>query len=233
LAHSARITLKNSAGTILAQRDANVVGGNLYLRKIATLFVDRTLYLNVNSSQGTPFLIPNLLALSAACLSLLLVWSVYALWRDLAKRSETEAALRAQQALQTAMENSLVTGLRARDMSGRITYANPAFCEMVGYSLGEIRSFAPPMKYWAAEVRENAQGRYGDAFGGQGAEQPLRKQVRQTEWRDRRRSDARSAAAGRRRYANRLDGLGSGHQRSASAPWRKREWQRSPRTPHC
>jgi two-component system sensor histidine kinase DctS len=160
LAHSARITLEDSGGSILAQRDSNVIGGNVYTRKIATPFIDRTLYLNVNSSQGTPFLIPNLLGLSAACLSLLLVWTVYALWRDLAKRTETEAALRAQQALQTAMENSLVTGLRARDLRGRVTYANPAFCDMVGYSLDELRSFTPPMKYWAPEVREGAQARF-------------------------------------------------------------------------
>jgi two-component system sensor histidine kinase DctS len=58
------------------------------------------------------------------------------------------------------MENSLVTGLRARDMRGRVTYANPAFCEMVGYSLDEIRGFAPPMKYWAPDVKESALGRY-------------------------------------------------------------------------
>ena len=160
LAHSTRITLEDSAGAILAQRDANVTGGNVYVRKIATPFIDRTLYLNANSSQGTPFLIPNLLALSVASLSLLLAWTVYALWRDLAKRTETEAALRAQQALQTAMENSLMTGLRARDMQGRVTYANLAFCEMVGYSLDEIRSFAPPMKYWAPEVKESAQARH-------------------------------------------------------------------------
>jgi two-component system, LuxR family, sensor histidine kinase DctS len=160
LAHSARITLEDSKGTILAQRDPNVIGGNVYTRKIATPFIDRTLYLNVNSSQGTPFLIPNLLGLSAACLSLLLVWTVYALWRDLAKRTETEAALRAQQALQTAMENSLVTGLRARDLQGRVTYANPAFCDMVGYSLDELRRFTPPMKYWAPEVRESAEARF-------------------------------------------------------------------------
>ena len=167
LAHSTRITLEDSGGTILAQRDANVVGGNVYTRKIATRFIDHTLYLNVNSSQGAPFLVPNLLAMSAACLALLLAWTVYELWRDLAKRTRAEAALRAQQALQTAMENSLVTGLRARDMHGRITYANPAFCDMVGYSLDELRSFTPPMKYWAPEIRESAQDRYEMLLAGQ------------------------------------------------------------------
>jgi two-component system sensor histidine kinase DctS len=160
LAHSTRITLEDSAGAILAQRDTNVTGGDVYVRKIATPFVDRVLYLDANSSQGTPFLIPNLLALSVACLSFLLAWTVYALWRDLAKRTKTEAELHAQRALQLAMENSLMTGLRARDMEGRITYANPAFCKIMGYSLEELREFSPPMKYWAPEVKESAQARH-------------------------------------------------------------------------
>jgi two-component system sensor histidine kinase DctS len=32
------------------------------------------------------------------------------------------------------MEDSLITGLRARDLDGEVTYANPAFCAMVGFS---------------------------------------------------------------------------------------------------
>jgi two-component system sensor histidine kinase DctS len=32
------------------------------------------------------------------------------------------------------MEDSLVTGLRARDLQGRITYVNPAFCAMTGFA---------------------------------------------------------------------------------------------------
>ena len=31
-----------------------------------------------------------------------------------------------------AMENSMLTGMRAMDMEGRITYVNPAFCAMLG-----------------------------------------------------------------------------------------------------
>jgi two-component system sensor histidine kinase DctS len=42
------------------------------------------------------------------------------------------------------MEDSLVTGLRARDLRGRITYVNPAFCAMVGYSAEELLALAGP-----------------------------------------------------------------------------------------
>ncbi len=166
LAHNTQITLEDTSGNVLARRDENVHGRGVYTHKIATAFVDRSLYLNANSSQGTPFLIPNLLALSIACLSLLLAWTVYELWRDLGKRTRAEAALRAQQALQTAMEHSLITGLRARDMQGRITYANPAFCEMVGCSLNELLQMRPPMPYWAPSVAASAQERHEEQLAG-------------------------------------------------------------------
>jgi len=172
LAHNTRITLEDAAGDVLAVRDSNVPGAGVYVRKIATPFIDRMLYLSANSSHGTPLLIPNILGLSVACLSALLAWTVYALWRDLAKRTKAEVALRAQQALQTAMEDSLVTGLRARDLNGRVTYANAAFCEMVGYTLDEIRAMEPPMKYWDPAVREEAQARHNTLLAGIAIEQP-------------------------------------------------------------
>jgi two-component system sensor histidine kinase DctS len=49
------------------------------------------------------------------------------------------------------MENSLVTGMRARDLEGRITYVNPAFCAMVGLSAEQILGQKPPMSFWAPE----------------------------------------------------------------------------------
>jgi PAS domain S-box-containing protein len=57
-----------------------------------------------------------------------------ALWRHIARRLAAEGALRQQMAFRTAMENSLLTGLRARDLEGRVTYVNPAFCRIVGLS---------------------------------------------------------------------------------------------------
>ena len=39
-----------------------------------------------------------------------------------------------EHAFRKAMEDSLTVGMRARDLEGRITYVNPAFCEMTGFS---------------------------------------------------------------------------------------------------
>ena len=61
-------------------------------------------------------------------------------------------ALRLRRALafRNAMENSLVTGLRARALDGRTTYVNPSFCRMVGFDAAElIDAETPP--YWPPE----------------------------------------------------------------------------------
>jgi two-component system sensor histidine kinase DctS len=50
------------------------------------------------------------------------------------KRSDAEDALRAEHAFRAAMEDSLTVGMRARDLTGKVIYANPAFCRMTGFS---------------------------------------------------------------------------------------------------
>jgi two-component system sensor histidine kinase DctS len=50
------------------------------------------------------------------------------------------------------MEDSLFTGLRARDLEGRITYVNPAFCDMVGLPASALIGRNAPMPYWPPEM---------------------------------------------------------------------------------
>ncbi len=56
------------------------------------------------------------------------------------------------------MEDSLITGLRARDLQGQIIYVNPAFCSMVGFSADELRQAAVP-PYWPPEMADAYQQR--------------------------------------------------------------------------
>lgn len=51
-------------------------------------------------------------------------------------------------AFQKAMENSLLVGMRARDLEGRIIYVNTAFCEMTGFSSSTLIGCLPPYPYW-------------------------------------------------------------------------------------
>ncbi|PKO55163.1 MAG: PAS domain-containing sensor histidine kinase, partial [Betaproteobacteria bacterium HGW-Betaproteobacteria-19] len=77
-----------------------------------------------------------------------IVWSTWQLRRQLARRQAAEQALRRESAFRKAMEDSVITGLRARDHEGRITHVNPAFCRMTGYSADELIGATPPMPYW-------------------------------------------------------------------------------------
>ncbi len=77
--------------------------------------------------------------------------AVLALWRDIVKRQGVERELQAQVALRQAMENAVTTGLRAWDLDGRLLYANPAFCRLVGYTPQELIGRSAPLPYWPTE----------------------------------------------------------------------------------
>ena len=79
---------------------------------------------------------------------------VYAVAHDITGRKATEDALRAESAFRKAMEDSVVTGLRAIDMSGRIIYVNTAFCRMLGFEERELVGAQPPFPYWPEELRD-------------------------------------------------------------------------------
>lgn len=137
-AHQTQLTLEDFEGNVLATRDHHVVGKGVYTHRLAAPFADETLYLDADSTLGPPSLIPNVLTLSVVGMSILLAWTVYALWRDLAWRTAAEKRLRSQQAFREAMEASTITGMRATDTAGIITYVNQAYCTMVGRSTGEL-----------------------------------------------------------------------------------------------
>ena len=111
----------------------------------------QALQLRVDSSTGRPSLIPNLAVALVLGLSFALAVVVALLVRDVRRRAAAEARLAEALALRKAMEDSLVTGLRARDLNGRITHVNPAFCEMVGFSEPELMAPATP-PYWPPEL---------------------------------------------------------------------------------
>ena len=85
-------------------------------------------------------------------------------------RPETaaEAALRNEHAFRKAMEDSVQAGLRARDLEGRITYVNPAFCAMVGWSAEELTGRMPPMPYWVDEEMEATRALHDRILAGEG-----------------------------------------------------------------
>jgi two-component system sensor histidine kinase DctS len=150
----------------LDRRAAGGPGRGVYTHSRPLELPGLTLMLHTNSVKSAPRLLPNLLVGSVIALSLGLLWSLAALWRDINRRQAAEDALREQLLFRSAMENSLVTGLRARDLDGRVTYVNPAFCQMVGYPAAEIVGRIPPMPYWAPEAMNEYQQRFSEVLAG-------------------------------------------------------------------
>jgi two-component system sensor histidine kinase DctS len=91
-----------------------------------------------------PDLFPNVLTALVTAMSIALVSVLVLLGKDMRRRLRAEHDLADALAFRKAMEDSLVTGLRARDLQGRITYVNPAFCQMVGFSSEELLGHSSP-----------------------------------------------------------------------------------------
>ena len=113
-----------------------------------------TLVLRLDSWRGAPDLFPNLLTALVTALALALVSILYLLGKDTRRRLKAETDLADALAFRKAMEDSLITGLRARDNQGRITYVNPAFCQMVGFSAEELVGQSVNAPYWPPEFAE-------------------------------------------------------------------------------
>jgi two-component system sensor histidine kinase DctS len=135
----ARVGLLRGAGVYVSERLIDLPGITLQFR--------------LDSAVGRPRLIPNLAIALVLGLSLALGAVVALLVRDVRKRASAERALAESLAFRKAMEDSLVTGLRARDLDGRVTYVNPAFCQMVGYPADDlIGQTTPP--YWPPDLTD-------------------------------------------------------------------------------
>ncbi|WP_244198952.1 sensor histidine kinase [Janthinobacterium svalbardensis] len=161
-----QISLIDRDDKVLARRAAAGPGHGVYTHKRALDVPGASITLFTDSVKSQPKLLPNLLVGSVIALSLGLLWSLLALWRHISRRLVAEGALRQQMLFRTAMENSLVTGMRARDLEGRVTYVNPAFCQIVGFPAEEILGRLPPMPYWVPEALEEYQQRFVKALAG-------------------------------------------------------------------
>ena len=109
------------------------------------------LVLRLDSWRGTPALFPNFLTAMVVAMAIGLVFVLVFLARDTRRRLRAENELADALAFRKAMEDSLVTGLQARDLEGRTTYANPAFCQMVGFSVQELVQAGTAKPYWPPE----------------------------------------------------------------------------------
>lgn len=99
-------------------------------------------------------------------LSAMTAWMLIANWRHTRRRMQAQQALMAETNFRRAMENSMLTGMRALDMHGRITYVNAAFCQMTQWSEAELVGRTPPFPYWPEDDRDLLMARLEDEING-------------------------------------------------------------------
>lgn len=164
MARTHELSFVEGDGTRLARAGVRRGGGVFVAERIVDL-PGLSLQLRVDSTRGTPSLIPNLAVALVLGLSLALAVVVGLLVRDVRRRAAAEARLAEALSFRKAMEDSLVIGLRARDLDGRITHVNPAFCEMVGFSEQELMGPSTP-PYWPPELAAEYARRQSVRLGG-------------------------------------------------------------------
>lgn len=159
LSRSHSLTFTEPDGTRLATHGARLPG---LARRSTQQLLDLpgyTLVLRVQSERAAPTLFPNVLTALVTALALALVIVLMLLSRDMLRRQRAERRLAEALAFRKAMEDSLMTGLRARDLHGRISYVNPAFCQMVGFEAGELLGTGVPAPYWPTERADEYRNR--------------------------------------------------------------------------
>ncbi len=149
-----RLNLLDGNGSVLASKSSVASLSTTLSYKVPFDPPGNGLEIEVIAHRLETRLLPALLVLAIVALLATVVFSLSSLRRHVQGRYAAEAALREEHGFRKAMEDSLLTGLRARDLEGRIIYVNPAFCQMVGWSEGELVGLEPPMPYWSPEEYE-------------------------------------------------------------------------------
>ncbi len=150
------VSLQDAKGAVLAGVGLPIKGivgqipwrrkANTYSMPISPVGVD--LVVHAQAYRASLGLIGSGLFWLVSALSLMTTWMLVANWRHTRKRLQAQQALQSETNFRRAMENSILTGMRAMDLQGRITYVNAAFCMMTGWRESELVGRTAPFPYW-------------------------------------------------------------------------------------
>lgn len=160
------VQIRDSSGTLLASRSRVEPEENAPSHSILFGPATRAMLLTVSSYQDRTSLFQNGIAGAMLVLGLVAVGGLLARERHMRRRQAAEAALQEEYGFRKAMEDSLTVGMRARDLDGRVTYVNQAFCRMIGWSAEELIGQGPPMPYWIKDDMERTQAFHDAVLAG-------------------------------------------------------------------
>ena len=165
LTRNQEVSFTEADGTRLALVGAAWRGSRVFSSQQILDLPGHTLVLRMDSWHRAPSVFPNVLTALVTAMAIALCTVLVVLVRDNRRRLRAERDLGDALAFRKAMEDSLITGLRARDLQGRISYVNPAFCSMVGFTAEELLGLdiAP---YWPPELAQEYRQRQGRRLAG-------------------------------------------------------------------
>jgi two-component system, LuxR family, sensor histidine kinase DctS len=167
LRRSSSLAITESDGTRLSIVGAVHSGAGVMTAQQLVDLPGAAFMLRVERAREFGGWLPHVLTVTVGTLSLALLAVLGLFARDIGKRLRAEGRLADALAFRKAMEDSLVTGLRARDMDGRVTYVNPAFCQMVGFSAEQLIGTGLPAPWWPPELVNEYQQRQAVRLAGQ------------------------------------------------------------------
>ena len=167
LTRSQEASFTEPDGTRLAVLGAARRGSRMFSAQHLLDLSGSTLVLRMDTWHTAPSVFPNVLTALVTTMSIALITVMVVLVRDNRRRLRAERDLADALAFRKAMEDSLVTGLRARDLEGRITYVNPAFCAMVGFGAQELLGQSVTAPYWPPEFVDEYRHRQEVRLAGQ------------------------------------------------------------------
>lgn len=128
--------------------------------------VDSSASTTIESVGSLPQLTENMLIWALATLAVLSAGALFIAWRQVQRGAQAQKMLAEEVSFRRAMENSILIGMRALDMNGRITYVNAAFCQMTGWSEQELVGQSMPFSFWPQSRHEELVRRLHAEFNG-------------------------------------------------------------------
>ncbi len=99
-------------------------------------------------------ILDNMLMRIVTILAIVVLLSLVVLWWYIYRNMQSQKQLLSESAFRKSMGDSILVGMHAVNMQGKVTYVNPAFCKMTGFTELELLSTQAPFSYWSEQEIE-------------------------------------------------------------------------------
>jgi PAS domain S-box-containing protein len=172
-----KIDLADSGGNVLVSTSSRTIHDANLSYELPLSPPGHGIRLRAFAFETRPLLLDRILVSSVFGLSTVVLVGLGLLWYFARQRIKAESRLAEETYFRRAMEDSISTGMRVMDLKGKITYVNPAFCDMLGFSESELVGLNAPYPYWPLDQHQTHQDNLAALLIGKIAPAGLRTEV--------------------------------------------------------